>query len=578
MGPFRNILLIVMTMGLVTTCSLAVWGQSPFDSAFYPAAFLIREHVEVYTDRSIYVVGEEIHFRADHLVEGIERENQWSSVLYVELTTSSGSSVSQGKFVLSEGLSTGTLHIPAGALTGNYYLKCYTRWMRNRGPRTFSYSPLKIVNPFNAEVTNFTNGAETGKKNSRREYRTGSMKCMTQKPVYGRGEMVHFRLAGPSTTRLQYMNCCITVVPEGGIDTIFGQATFPGGSGNSEDFFVNYLPDLYGASISGKVVRTDQKDFSLQDSELYFSLLGDQPDYLTAVTDANGRFIVSIPARTGIQELFVTPVPSIQSQVEIQIDQDFDVGRLSPLHETFILSAQERNVATRMAIHGQLSAAYYPKREIEVSPFDSTDSGTTPFYGTPIKSLVLDEYIKLPTLEEVFINLIPEVQVEVRRGIKSLKIFRPNSAVGLFQPLILIDNIPVFDHQAVLRIIPEKILRVDVINAVYVKGNIFHGGLISIISRKGDMTGIDLPDGSYFFDFQSMNSPKILNEPSFAPADRVPDTRNTVLWLDDVRLEKGSDQDFSFLAPSHPGKYVILVRGMAGQGEILSTTAWFMVE
>ncbi len=70
---------------------------------------------------------------------------------------------------------------------------------------------------------------------------------------------------------------------------------------------------------------------------------------------------------------------------------------------------------------------------------------------------------------------------------------------------------PVFDHQAVLRIAPEKILRVDVINAVYVKGEIFHGGLISIISRKGDMTGIDLPDGSYFFDFQSMNSPKIWN-------------------------------------------------------------------
>ena len=190
----------------------------------------------------------------------------------------------------------------------------------------------------------------------------------------------------------------------------------------------------------------------------------------------------------------------------------------------------------------------------------------------------MDDYIKLPTMEEVFINLIPEVQVEVRRGISTLKIYRPNSAIEMFQPLIMVDHIPVFDQQAVLRIAPEKILKVDVIDAVYVKGDLFHGGLINIISRRGDMAGIDLPNGSYFFDFQSIHSSEPWKEPSFAQADRVPDTRNTLFWLDDVLLEKDSIHDFSFKAPSQPGEYVILVRGMAGPGELLSATARFTVE
>ncbi len=48
------ILIIAMGMGAGT---IPLLGQSPFDPSFYPDAFLIRDHLEVFTDRSIYVVG-----------------------------------------------------------------------------------------------------------------------------------------------------------------------------------------------------------------------------------------------------------------------------------------------------------------------------------------------------------------------------------------------------------------------------------------------------------------------------------------------------------------------------------------
>ena len=235
---------------------------------------MIREHVEVFTDRSIYVVGEPIHFRADHFVEGVEQENNWSSVLYVELINSSGMAVSQGKFALSGGLGRGTLHIPAGMLTGNYYLKCYTRWMRNRGPGVFSYLPMKIVNPFTAEVAGHANGAGTGERITRQEYKSGIIECRTQYPAYGKGEMVHSQIAGPSTARMQHMNCCITVVPAGGIDTIHGQVDFPGDSIDFEDFSVNYLPDLNGASLSGRMVQDRSKGFSGKKFKTLFLFVG----------------------------------------------------------------------------------------------------------------------------------------------------------------------------------------------------------------------------------------------------------------------------------------------------------------
>ncbi len=65
---------------------------------------------------------------------------------------------------------------------------------------------------------------------------------------------------------------------------------------------------------------------------------------------------------------------------------------------------------------------------------------------------------------------------------------------------------------------------------------------------------------------------------AFSDRGRVPDTRNTILWLDDVMLERGKIREISFQAPSQPGEYLILVRAMAVPGEVASATARFRVE
>ena len=573
----RSIYILLMTM-VFGTCSFPASGQSPYDPSFYPDAFLIRDHVEVFADRSIYVAEEYIQFRADHRMEGVDEGVPWSTVLYVELVASSGSVVSQGKFPLSEGMCSGTLHIPAGALTGNYYLKCYTRWMRNSGPHAFSYTPLKIVNPFISDVASHAGGIEIGQDITRREYVTGYLECKTQQPVYEKGEEVRINLSGPLTDRLTQIHCCVTVVPAGGIDMDQGQVTFYDGSMRLDDYRVNYLPDLKGVVLTGSVVSAGQGGQPIPSSRLYFSLLGEKPDYFATVTDAQGRFVISIPDRTGCLELFVAPYPSTGGGVEVRIDQEYDTERLPKMTEEFSLSTREHEVATRMALQMQLSALYNPERSEEASPPEPTCGAASLFYGTPVFSILMNDFITLPTLEEVFINLVPDVIVEVKRGRRSLKINDPNSAINIFPPLIMIDHLPVFDQQVVLGINPEKILKIDLINEVYVKGNVAHGGVISIFSRNGDMAGIDLSAHSYFFDFQAIQPSESREIPVYAPGDLVPDLRNTLLWIPDLVLEGESAQDITFKAPAYPGEYIVLVRGTNSPGEVLSATARFVVE
>jgi hypothetical protein len=92
------------------------------------------------------------------------------------------------------------------------------------------------------------------------------------------------------------------------------------------------------------------------------------------------------------------------------------------------------------------------------------------------------------------------------------------------------------------------------------------------------MAGIDLPLGSYFFDFQSLYPEDKGFVVSPSPGDRIPDMRNTVFWMDDVIIDNGLTNKLTFKAPSVPGTYMILVRGVAPNGDLLSTTTSFEVE
>jgi len=128
MKQLRSTHILILLLVMLVLKSPGVSGQrSPFDPDVYREASIIKEYVEVFTDRSIYAVNENINFRADLVVEGLPESKRWSSILYVELVSNTGTSLTRAKYDLSDQVCYGMLSIPAGALTGNYFLKCYTQ-------------------------------------------------------------------------------------------------------------------------------------------------------------------------------------------------------------------------------------------------------------------------------------------------------------------------------------------------------------------------------------------------------------------------------------------------------------------
>ena len=92
---------------------------------------LYREKLYLFTDRNLYASGEKVSFRLYNLSHPLLKENNWSRVFYLELINSRNAAVARGKYQVYAWGSDGQIIIPDTVSTGHYYLRAYTRWMRN---------------------------------------------------------------------------------------------------------------------------------------------------------------------------------------------------------------------------------------------------------------------------------------------------------------------------------------------------------------------------------------------------------------------------------------------------------------
>jgi hypothetical protein len=192
-----------------------------------------------------------------------------------------------------------------------------------------------------------------------------------------------------------------------------------------------------------------------------------------------------------------------------------------------------------------------------------TDSSSRCFYCEPLKTVYIDDFIALPTLEEVFFELVPEINIGKRKEIKFMVLIghaRNNADLASYNPLILLDRIPVYNLKDLLEIPPDKIQRIELINDVYIKGNVIYGGVVSIFSRKGDLAGIKLPRNSYFFDFSGYFPRPEKSEMIAVPSSsrRIPDFRNCLYWNPEVIIQPGNQASLEFNTSDNKGEFEVV--------------------
>ncbi len=524
------------------------------------AAGKSEQSFRLFSDRNMYVIGEVIHFSA---VNPFEKDSD-ERVLYVELITPEGRQINGGKFLTDHGITNGCLEIPEDLLSGYYFMRAYTRLMRNLGPLSYDYLPLTIINPFKSNILASDNESSMAYEKDTLE--SGPFQFSGIKSHYKTRERGEFRLSD-NNQNTGSKGISITIVPE--LSAMEYRIHFR--NNIIPDSSEIYYSEKRGISLTGKLMNTDQTE-PVPGKVVTLSVMGEK-DFSGYKTDRNGRFFFTLPDDTGRRDIFLS-LPDYNSYgTGLFIDNDYCTRMVNFNVGEFILSGEEKKLALALAKNNRLGSEFL--RE-PIPTGDSMIRSKKPFYGEPSGILVMDKFIQLPTLQEYFNEISLEVKIKESKEGKYFKFLSTDASMMAYDPLILVDWVVINDMEKLLKVSPLKILRIETVNKPYVKGNLTYGGIISIISREGDFAGIDLPASGIFikYDFFAPACPRAIASPV---AGNIPDARNTLLWIPDYKYENSKDNPVEFDTPDTPGRYKIVIRGLYPDGRVFGQSMSFEV-
>ncbi len=536
--------------------------------AFFADA--LTERVQVCTDRTLYITGESILFYAFIYNTKNKQADRYSRILYCELITPDGTRIAGGKYPLVHGSAQGCLPIPEESLTGIYYLKSYTRFMRNGSTDNYHYVMLKIVNPSKEEVLggqNATMGSNINKIETKATEENRSITLHAEKSSYQPREKVNVKIQETNKKKMPG-NLCVSVIPEFTVDP--GTITEKNNKSHLAD--ETYFPETRGISLTGHVLEK-KTGRPVNGIKVNLSVIGDK-DIMVIRTDTAGRFFFALPGYFGNRDIFLCAedVPDINPQ--LYIDNDFCPRPVHLASPVFTLNKEEKEAAYKLAVNERILSIFNPDT---ISTDTINYSSAVPFYGKPAESLVLDDYIELPTLEEYFNELPMQVKVRKSEGRRHFRFYSRQSDISIFEPLILIDWVAVDRTENILSMSPKDIDRIELVNSTYIKGNIIFGGIISFVSKKNDFAGIDLPGSGTFINYQFLEACPDTPLSTSLPA-HDPDARNTIYWEPELHAGSNGSAEISFTAPDTPGNYIILLRAIDLSGNVTETKAVFEVK
>jgi hypothetical protein len=276
---------------------------------------------------------------------------------------------------------------------------------------------------------------------------------------------------------------------------------------------------------------------------------------------------------TGTYDLFLSTEELNGLKTSILIDNDFCTRPVELPFPEFSLSREEKNAALRLAAHKVMADFFAETLQFALQAGESSDK---PFYEEVSDVISLNDYIALPTIEEYFNELSPVVKVRKVNGKKKFRFISANPEMSVFSPLVMIDFVALDNLQPLLSVSPAEIERIELVNSVYIKGNITYGGIVSLISRKQNFAGIDLPSSGTFLSYRFFEPEKPLpQEKPAGPGN--PDVRNTVFSHVFSNPAEVKTSAFTFAAPSDPGEYLVVLQGVDQNGKELRVVSPILI-
>lgn len=520
----------------------------------------INERVSLLTDRDIYFVNEDIFFAAQ-IFTNLADEQTFSQVIYIELIDYLGHSLNRGKYLLNQGFCNAKIHVPQTLITGTYYIKAYTKWMRNFPNQEYFYYPVTIINPQSNEVLNKAADYQPDFTLDTIFYPDLDVTITTQKTTNGQAFLLQPNHEDKGNFVLSATKASATS------DTYLKVIPLEKAQAAQN---LNYLPETRGMSLSGQVILTDN-NIPAKFVTVYLTLLHENNTILNAISDEQGRFQFVLPSVYGSKEILISVKNENNEKVQINVDNDYceRLVKLPYISTTFINDRKEQ--LNLLSLISQINH-YFESVNLVNEPQKVNYQSD---FADDSKVVSLSNYVLLPELRDYFDELF--LQIHIYKTDYNYKIMIDNAAtyseMYIYPPLIKIDNVVVTDNTEFLKVNPNALDRIEVFSKPYVIGKEIYGGIINVYSKKGNWADMKLPEGAVIFDYE-MLSPDADEKHSIKGSSGL---ANTIYW--NARSVSSNDTwQINFDDGNNFGNYKFRVRFLNRRGEIAQKDLLFKIK
>ena len=528
-----------------------------------PGAEPLRERVYISTDKDVYVAGDAVWLSAWCLDAGSGRLSSFSKTAYVELHSPTGM-VQTAKIALEDGRGAGRLILPNSLPTGNYRLFAYTL----QGASEEGFDPLtgaRTLSVFNTFSTE----------------RQESVKVVAQAPqapsVPARGalEIEGRQAARDDTVRIALTNrgtepvsFSLSVRHDDGIpapagahvaDIVSALKALPAARG----FDAGVIPEYEGEIIRARVTGTDAKGLrSMPGKNAFLSAPGSGENFYSEMINDNGEVTFFTSNIYGDREIFLEIENSQSGHLELVSPfLDLPAGEIAPLQlwSGWGPALEQRGLSMQLEKNFNADTLYtlLPLR-------------THPLFDERTRTrYILDDYTRFPLMEELFIEFISEIRARTVDGRRVIQVrakdaqdtysFSPDNA------LILLDGIPVLDHERIFGYDPLLVQYIDVYESSFFFGSRIYSGVANFVTYKGTLPSMQFADNVRIVDFQGCSLPLAFTCSDLGP--EYPDYRQTLYWHPALTLAPGESMVITCKTPAYGGRFDVVAEGLTSDGE-----------
>ncbi len=311
-----------------------------------------------------------------------------------------------------------------------------------------------------------------------------------------------------------------------------------------------------------------------EDKFLFLSVPGKKATFQYSKTDNEGNFSFRLPVNSELRDLIIQPEFA---------DKDLSINIQSPYSDVYsgstsvpdTLNTVFRQLITQQGVNYQVMKIYESDQPVEKAEKPVFSSGAKRFYGKPDIQLIMDDYIKLPVMQEVFFELMPGVNLKKRRSLYEITVADPvDNRIFEKPPVLFVDGVVIHDAAIIADIDPETVEEIDAIKERYMVGEYLFYGIVNVITNAGDYSSVNLPDFASRLAYRVTDPVKQFPSPDYSTSlklqSRLPDFRNTLYWNPTVRPDKEGKARVEFWSSDFVTDYVINIQGITSDGNTIA--------